>query len=571
MIRFENVPIYQYTNACVVKIQVSSSIGKWVQLHLVKEKFALKLLFFRAFIGFAKMHLLQFAYLHICTLAHSVLRPRRIYIIPLSPIRRSVYRYIGTFSLLLFLFPISLFSQGLELSKAMGYLRNAQYDEAIPVFKSILMQDPANQEALKGLARSFYKNGNFLEATDWFMRQEGKDNPEQRFLLAKSYLFSRKYSDAALVFQQLITQEPQNPKWNSWLRICDSLVGKTTQHSGKPAISVLTVNNHDNSGGATVYQGDKLLFSSRAGKEVSLVYSPMKREGQFIDFYAIHLLSKPVPGKAECYAAIEAVSGKVWFTRIASTADSIPSVLEGASSGIFSGFPEETIWRDETAFGFNSSSYNVRHPAPAVDGSFVIFASDMPGGLGGYDLWMSRNTGGWQPPINLGPEINSPGNEITPVLSEDQQTLYFASDGHPGMGMLDLFSVSRKEGKWKMRNHLDFPINSAFNEHSYYPYGQGAEGFFSSDRPGGYGGEDIFLFEYTAEKSNCNLQESKKICVTLSETETVSGEGSENTYSWDTGDGFDSGGTTLMPSPARFRTGARSQDTGKSSATGCGP
>ena len=446
-----------------------------------------------------------------------------------------------------FLLPLLSLAQGVELGKAMGYAREGQYDRAISLFENILSKDPSNSAAIDGLARALFENGKYVEAADWF-RKMAQSNPGfDRLILAKSYLYARNFQSARGEFKKLIASEPSNPKWVSWIRLCDSLSRKVTQREGKPAISILTVNNHDNAGGAAVYQADKLLFSSRVGNTVSLVYSPMKREGKYIDFYAVHTLAKPIPGKADCYAAIESVTGKVWFTRVTSNGDSIPAVMGGSGSGIFSGIPKEGSWENESAFTFNSTVYNVRHPAPAGDGTFLIFASDMPGGLGGYDLWISHFKNGWQQPENLGPEINTEANEVTPVLAEDEQTLFFASDGHKGLGKLDIFSVSRAGEEWKNRIHLSFPLNSQDNDHSYYSVGSGIEGFFSSDRPGGFGGEDIFLFEYPAEKKACVPQEPGKICVTLFEEVVSVTAATDNLYQWNTGDGF-----AVTGNPAKY-------------------
>lgn len=449
------------------------------------------------------------------------------------------------------IFPFWLSGQGVETGRALGYVRNGEFEKAIPVYKSLLGKDRdmKNSEAISGLAWACFQAGEYDAAAIWYNRAS-KLSPVDTFSLfmhAKSLLFGRRYSESKAAFRNLLLIDESHSGWHFWLSMCDTLSHHSTSTSGKPAISILTINNHDNAGGTTVWQGDKLVFSSRSGTETALVYSPMRREGKYIDFYQSRIIAAPQTGFVECYPSFQPNNGKLWFTRIASGGDSVPAVAEGKGSGIFSGNPRNSEWADLVPFPYNSNAYNVRQPAPALDGSFLIFASDMPGGYGGYDLWISAYTDHWQTPVNLGPVINTSGNELTPVLSEDQQLLYFASDGHAGLGKLDLFSVSRNENSWINLVHLPFPLNSEYNDHSYSPRGNGNEGFFSSDRIGGYGGEDIFLFEYPFQRKPCLFQQNNTVCITLQEDYESSHSQAEFDYEWDMGDGF-----SVTGNPARY-------------------
>jgi Tol biopolymer transport system component len=130
-------------------------------------------------------------------------------------------------------------------------------------------------------------------------------------------------------------------------------------------------------------------------------------------------------------------------------------------------------------------------PSLSADVSEMYFVSDRPGGYGGLDIWMSRYTGGlWQMPVNLGPQINTAGNETAPFICSDGKTLFFVSDGHPGMGGTDFF-LARKvaDSIWKDLSNLGAPINSSSNEHSIYVLPDGRQAYFASDRDGS---PDIF-------------------------------------------------------------------------------
>ena len=134
-------------------------------------------------------------------------------------------------------------------------------------------------------------------------------------------------------------------------------------------------------------------------------------------------------------------------------------------------------------------------PSLSIDGYTLYFASRRPGGYGGIDLWCcTLEEGRWSEPKNLGPEINTPGNETAPYIHFDDKTLYFASDGHTGMGGMDLFMARRTErGEWKVEN-LGYPINTPGDENNLIVAPDGRTAIFSSDRYGGYGKQDLYSF-----------------------------------------------------------------------------
>jgi len=145
-----------------------------------------------------------------------------------------------------------------------------------------------------------------------------------------------------------------------------------------------------------------------------------------------------------------------------------------------------------------NSVYWDAQPSVSPDGNTLYFVSNRPGGLGGYDIWKStlKSDGYWDQPVNLGPEINTPGDEQTPFLHPDGHTLYFSSDGWPGMGNKDIF-LSRLDnaGKWGEPVNLGYPINTFNEETGLIVSPEGTDAFFSSDLKGGYGDLDIYSFK----------------------------------------------------------------------------
>ncbi len=147
-----------------------------------------------------------------------------------------------------------------------------------------------------------------------------------------------------------------------------------------------------------------------------------------------------------------------------------------------------------------NSAYSEKHPSVSADGRYLYFASNRPNGKGEYDLWMSTLTeGGWSEPVNLGDSINTIGSEVSPDIHSDNQTLYFASDGWPGMGRSDLF-VSRKnpEGQWQKAANLGYPINTTGEDIGLFVDAAGRKAYFASNRREGTD-TDIYTFELPEE------------------------------------------------------------------------
>lgn len=146
-----------------------------------------------------------------------------------------------------------------------------------------------------------------------------------------------------------------------------------------------------------------------------------------------------------------------------------------------------------------NDSISVGHPCASDDGKFLVFASDMPGGFGGRDLWYTTydKKGGWAAPKNMGPEVNTAGNELFPTFGKDG-SLYFATDGMPGLGGLDLFRATKvgEQMKWEDPKNLGFPINSENNDYGLYELTD-RKGYFTSERkdPNGKFNADIYMYE----------------------------------------------------------------------------
>lgn len=151
-------------------------------------------------------------------------------------------------------------------------------------------------------------------------------------------------------------------------------------------------------------------------------------------------------------------------------------------------------WEDIQPLPFNDPTYNFMHPALSTDGEKLFFVSDRPGGFGGYDIYVTNKIEGeWMEPINLGPGINTPGNEVFPFI-HPTGVLFFASSGHSGFGGLDLFLIDISQRVWGELVNLGSPFNSPRDDFGLSMNTIGTQGFFSSNREGGEGKDDLYVF-----------------------------------------------------------------------------
>jgi outer membrane protein OmpA-like peptidoglycan-associated protein/tetratricopeptide (TPR) repeat protein len=151
-------------------------------------------------------------------------------------------------------------------------------------------------------------------------------------------------------------------------------------------------------------------------------------------------------------------------------------------------------------------------PTVSADGKTMYFVSDRPGGHGGSDIYVTYRhaEGKWGKPVNLGPAVNTPGNEKTPFIHTDSQTLYFSSadhvsetdsvfPGHPGLGGYDIFFTRYQEGRWIKPVNIGYPINTVADELGFFVSTDGTTGYFSSNKIEGSGGYDLYAFDLYPE------------------------------------------------------------------------
>ena len=159
-------------------------------------------------------------------------------------------------------------------------------------------------------------------------------------------------------------------------------------------------------------------------------------------------------------------------------------------------YGKDLKWSKVQELPLNSDDYSTGHPTLSNDDKYLYFASDRPGGMGGTDIYVAKAEGDkWSEPVNLGPAVNTKGNEMFPFVDE-KGNLYFSSDGHPGLGDLDIYFVQMIEGTIpKKPFNLGAPINSNKDDFGIIADGERKSGFLSSNRRRGGVDDDIYRFE----------------------------------------------------------------------------
>jgi outer membrane protein OmpA-like peptidoglycan-associated protein len=218
-------------------------------------------------------------------------------------------------------------------------------------------------------------------------------------------------------------------------------------------------------------------------------------------------LAKPEPFSKGLATTVH--EGPVTFDRTASTMFFTRNfVTEGrrkkAKDGtvklaIFSAENVKDDWSNVKLLPFCDKESNAAHPSISIEGNLLYFSSDRPGGHGGMDIWVSRRLGDdWGEPINLGPQVNTEGEDIFPFIHADG-TLYFASNAHSSTGGLDIFFTSRKGDSWTKPTNLGLPFNTENDDFGFIIDSNKKNGYFSSNKPNGQGDDDIYSFYITSD------------------------------------------------------------------------
>lgn len=278
------------------------------------------------------------------------------------------------------------------------------------------------------------------------------------------------------------------------------------QQAGYEVTNLRQLNSQHLDYAAVKYRDGVMLTSTRGNGSM---FACGNLQGQFSDLYFAPLdldgnygepvlLDGDLNGRYHDGAATFTGDGNtMYFSRNNNRGINTRGVIE---LKIYRASLQNGFWKDVKELPFNGDDFATCHPALSADGNMLFFASNRPGGYGGMDIYCIKMVNDeWASPVNLGPEVNSAGNEIFPFL-DATGTLYFASDGHPGMGGLDVFSAGNLNGEWTNRTNLGTPVNSPDDDFGFTGNVNGTAGFLTSNRPGGKGQDDIYQWKFNGRR-----------------------------------------------------------------------
>lgn len=410
---------------------------------------------------------------------------------------------------------LSLLFLGLILTvQASGQIKRANrlkelfaFNYAIPKYEKWLEKHPSDIDAIQSLADCYRLVNNSDEAEEYYrvLVQQPEPDTMNLYYMGRALMNNGKYVEAKKYFNKYLKRVPDDYVAKEMLWACDNhrlLMKDSTLFQVR-----LTEINSEDSDFSTAFHEDKLVFASARHKR-GLIFNWTGTS--FLDLYEVPYQYdgdvdpedvKSIPGTVntryhESNAAFSPDDQTIYFTRnnftkgIVGTDDKGTVLLK-----TYVAERKGKKWKKDKEFLFNDEEFSTGHPALTVDGSRMFFTSDMPGGFGGTDIWVTDyKNDGWSKPYNLGEKINSPGDEMFPWV-DSLGVLYFASNGHHGLGGLDIyFANPASNGTFFDPVNLGYPINTPADDFSLVWNHRKDVGFFTSNRKGGVGDDDIYTF-----------------------------------------------------------------------------
>ena len=419
-------------------------------------------------------------------------------------------------------FSFSTYAQKAEITKTDKKHDNYVYIDAIKTYERISEKRYKSAKMLQKLANAYYFNAELDKAAIWY---------EQLYKMTPNDLEPEFYYHYAQCLRSIGQKDKANKMIDKFIQKSgDYARGKLFKkdinylktienNSGRFKIENAEVNSKYSDYGSAIY-ADKLVFASARDIKSSGQRIHQWTGQNFTNLYSANLtkemtlkapeiLDTKINSKFNESTPVFAKDGQtMYFTR--------NNYLDGKKGKdtnnvtlikIYKASLENNKWTKITELPFNSKNYSTAHPALSPDEQTLYFASDMPGTNGQSDLFKAKinKDGSFGIPENLGTTINTQGRETFPFVS-DENELYFASDGHSGLGGLDIFVCKiNSDGSFGDVHNIGADVNSNKDDFAYLIDTKTRRGFFSSNRDGGQGYDDIYKF-VELKKLICNQE-----------------------------------------------------------------
>ena len=427
---------------------------------------------------------------------------------------KSLYKNTSLAILILlavFLIPVSSKGQTIKEHRADEWYKNYAYSKAVEVYEGMYNEQPSNAKYVQRLAYCYYKMLDYKKALKYYalLVQSKTFVPEDYYDYAQLLRIDGNIVDSKIWLDKYIQLAPDDLRAKKQYSQLNDLINFRNDFN---KIEVHEVSGNTRfSDICPIFFQDRLVYSS-AKDSFSMVRNKFLWDDQpFLNMFE----TKPNPKND--FADSEELSSKlssrvhegpacfssdyntIYFTRNSNVGGRGQKTPSGVNNlKIFISTFNGKNWTDPQGFQYNSNTYSVGHPALSPDNKTLFFVSDMPGGFGETDIYKSEMVNGrWSSPINLGATINTEGKEMFPFVDKNG-ILFFSSDGRLGIAGLDIFSAKEDEnGKYEVSN-LGSPLNSKYDDFGFIINSDSLTGYFTSNRPGGAGSDDIYSFYVSA-------------------------------------------------------------------------
>jgi len=419
-------------------------------------------------------------------------------------------KYIYTGLLLLGLCSVN--AQTKATKKADKHFDRLEYVDAISSYLKLVEKGDADDYVYGRLADAYYNVFNTEKAAEYYAKVVGSSqNAEQLFRYAQMLKANGEYDKANTWMNKFAAMAPNDDRAIAYKKH-PNVVTELLNSEPKFEVKKLEEFNSKYSDfGALMHEGQVYYASSRGeGKKYKWNKEPYldiyvsdydapsdsfsnekKLEGDVNTKYNEGTVSFSADGKTMYFSGESLDRNAGLFGKKFQKDDKGISTINIYSADLVGG-----EWKNVQTLPFNQKNSNANGPAVSADGKRLYFSSDMEGTVGGADLWYVtlNEDGTYGDPVNLGKEINTEGDESFPYVSTDN-VLYFSSNGHPGLGMLDVFAAELKGDTFGTVRNVGAPINSNRDDFSYTVDAETKNGFFASNRKGGVGSDDIYAFK----------------------------------------------------------------------------
>jgi len=409
--------------------------------------------------------------------------------------------------IILFLVPVSAEAQKQKAERAYEAFRAGSYFEATDLFKDVYSKtrDKQVKADMVYMVSECYRIINDPKNAELWYKKAVKSafpKPEAQYWLAESIKKNGRYPQAIEEFRKYRQMVPGDPRTEQQIRSCELAMEWKSSPEAYNIEEAKELNSKDSDFSPAYARDDYGMVWFTSSRDDAQGNKSHGATGQnFTDIFETRLDKKgrwstPVPAdylNSEFEDGTPSFSGdftEVYFTRCEA------GKREEKGCVIMYSERDGTQWSDPKVISLLADSLVAAHPSISADGLTLYFVSDIPGGLGGKDIYRSVRSsagGDWPRPENLGSDINTKGNELFPYVREDG-TLYFASDGQIGMGGLDIFKASPQAGGGWIVENMKSPVNSNADDFGIAFEKEAEKGIFSSTRKG-RGDDDLYFFE----------------------------------------------------------------------------